>query len=148
MRVRDVRMEQCWPGCEKGHEHGPSDLPRIKEIFSAQSFEYGEPEWLQMDGKVLVDESGNVQIALLARKTVEMYALVASGPWAAPGMKATGFARLDDAVRLDLKQQGYVDQHCWIPPVCKAFQRRLMKFFGWVQSSDPADPWLGLVRKI
>jgi hypothetical protein len=148
MMVRDVRMEDCWPGCEKQHEHGKSDVPRIREIFSQQIFEYGEPDWTQLMGKVLVDDSGTVQIALLARKTVEMYALVSGGNWAAPGMKATQFQRLDEAVRIDLKQQGYTDQHCWVPPICKAFARRLQRYFGWVQSSDPAEPWLGLVRKI
>lgn len=148
MKVRDVKMEDCWPGCEKEHEHGSSDVPRLQEIFAAQNFEYGEPDWSAMCGKVLVDDGGIVQIALLARKTVEMYALVNSSPWAAPGMKATGFARLDEAVKLDLKQQGYTDQHCWVPPICKAFSRRLQRFFGWNNSNGPDGDWAGLSRHI
>lgn len=148
MIVRDVRMEDCWPGCEKQHEHGPSDVPRLKEIFSQQIFEYGEPDWTQLWGKALVDDGGILRIALLSRKTVENYALVDSGKWAAPGMKATGFARLDEAVRIDLRQQGYKDQHCWIPPMCKAFSRRLQKLFGWNNSNGPKGDWAGLTRNI
>ena len=148
MRVRDVRMEDCWPGCEKQHEHGPSDVARLKEIFSQQIFEYGEPDWTALWGKGLLDDFGTVRIALLSRKTVENYALVDSGPWAAPGMKATGFHRLDEAVRLDLKQQGFTDQHCWVPPVCRAFVRRLQKWCGWVNSNGPDGDWAGLTREI
>lgn len=120
----------------------------MREIFSAQKFEYGEPDWSQMMGKVLVDDSGKVQIALLARRTVEMYALVDGGKWAAPGMKATGFERLDEAVRVELKQQGYEDQHCWVPPVCRAFARRLQRFCGWNNSNGPDGDWAGLSRQI
>jgi hypothetical protein len=119
----------------------------VQEIFSAQQFEYDEPAWAAMSGKVLEDESGKVQIALLARPTVEMYALVDSGKWAAPGMKITQFERLDDAVRVDLSQQGYTDQHCWIPPVCRGFMRRLQKYFGWVKSDGP-EGWTGLTRGV
>lgn len=147
MTIRDVRTEDCWPGCEKEHVHGASDIPRLQEIFAAQSFEYVEPDWSMMAGKVLVDDAGKVQIALLARKTVEMYALVDSGQWAAPGMKAAEFERLDVAVRHDLRQQGYVDQHCWVPPVCRAFLRRLLKHFGWVRSDGP-EGWTGLTRGV
>lgn len=146
MTIRDLRTEDCWPGCEKEHVHGPSDLPRVKEIFAAQSFEYGEPDWSMMWGKVLV-EHGVARIFLLSRKTVENYALVDSSPWAAPGMKATGFSRLDEAVRIDLRTQGYTDQHSWIPPVCKAFLRRLMKQFGWIRSDGP-DGWTGITRNV
>ena len=148
MRVRDVRMFDCEPDCNLQHEHGESDVPRLKEIFSQQLFEYGEPDWSTMWGKALLDDSGKVQIALLSRKTVENYALVSAEKWASPGMKATGFERLDEAVRLDLEKQGYTDQHCWVPPVCKAFWRRLTRRFGWVNSNGPDGDWAGLTREI
>lgn len=107
-----------------------------------------QPNWAALRGKVLVDENDTVLIALLDRPTVEMYALIDSAEWATPGMKAINFEQLDRAARRDLKARGYEDQHCWVPPACRAFARRMQRFFGWVKSSDPADPWLGLVRKI
>lgn len=125
-----------------------ADIPRIQEIFSQQSFEYMQPDWKAMTGQVLEDEKGTVMLALLARPTVEMYALLDSSDWATPGMKVEHFAEVDRVEIKDLKMRGYVDQHCWIPPIMKAFAKRIQKFYGWFKSSDPADPWLGLVRKI
>lgn len=143
-----MRGEDCQQQCCKDHSHGLSDVSRLKELFSQQNFEYTQPDWGRLRGKVLVDDNDVVVIALLDRPTVEMYALVDSREWATPGMKAANFEMLDRASRIDLRARGYEDQHCWVPPARKAFARRMQKFFGWVQSSDPADPWLGLVRKI
>lgn len=148
MIIRDVRTEDCQPGCDKSHDHGLSDVPRIREIVSGQGFSYEEPDWKTISGKVLCDDHGVVRVFELARPTVEMYAGVDATEWATPGMKATGFARLDEVVSLDLKQQGFTDQHCWVPPVCKAFSRRLQKFFGWCNSNGPDGDWAGLTRHI
>lgn len=128
-------------------EFRQSDIPRVEEIFRQQGFEYSKPDWEKMIGGVLEDETGVVRIALLNRPTVEAYALVDQGKWAAPGMKATQFERLDQMVIADLKRRGYTDEHCWTPPACRAFARRLQKFFGWGKSAGP-DNWLGLVREL
>jgi len=124
-----------------------SDIPRVKEIFSEQGIEYEQPDWGKMVGGVLEDDNGVVRIALLNRPTVEAYALVDKSKWAAPGMKATQFERLDRVVIEQLKGLGYTDQHAWVPPVCAAFLRRLMRFFGWIKSAGP-DNWTGIVRHI
>lgn len=128
-------------------EFRESDISRVKEIFNQQAFEYGEPDWSQMFGGVLEDDHGAAQIFLLNRPTVESYAVVGQGDWARPGMKATQFARLDEYVMKQLQARGYTDQHSWVPPVCRAFLRRLKRFCGWVESAGP-EKWTGLVRHI
>lgn len=148
MKIRPFREIGCTEDCPIEHEHEISDVPRINEIFSQQSFEYMQPDWKAMTGQVLVDENGVVVLALLARPTVEMYAVMDSSEWATPGMKVEHFAELDRVEIKDLRMRGYTDSHCWVPPIMKAFANRIQKFYGWVKSSDPADPWLGLTRKI
>jgi len=123
------------------------DIERVKEIFAQQEFEYLEPDWERMIGGVIEDDTGVVRIALLNRPTVESYALVDRTAWATPGMKAKEFERLDRAVIKDLKGRGYTDQHAWVPPVCRAFLRRLYRYFGWVKSSGDEN-WTGVVRHI
>jgi len=123
------------------------DIPRVREIFSEQGINYEQPDWMKMIGGVLEDDNGVVRIALLNRPTVETYAVVDKSNWASPGMKATQFERLDHAVIEQLKALGYTDQHSWVPPICKAFKRRLMRFFGWTESAGPEN-WTGLVRYI
>ncbi len=148
MKIRDARIFDCAPDCNLQHEHGESDVPGIRAIIRSQNFSYEEPNWKKMWGKVACDESGVVRIFELARPTVEMYSGIDSSDWATPGMKAANFEQLDYASRQDLRMRGYEDQHSWVPPFCRAFARRMQKYFGWVKSSDPAEPWLGLVRKI
>ncbi len=148
MRVRDFRAFDCLPDCNLEHEHGDCDIPAIREIVGRQNFSYEEPDWSKMFGKVSCDEDGAIRIFELQRPTVETYSGIDASDWATPGLKAAHFEQLDHASRQGLRARGYEDQHCWVPPFCRAFARRMQKYFGWVQSSDPADQWLGLVRKI
>ena len=148
MTVRDARMFDCDPGCTLRHEHGESDVPRIREIIQGQKFSYQEPNWQKMFGKVFCDDSGTVQIFELSRPTVEMYSGIDSGDWATPGMKAASFEMLDHASRQELRARGYEDQHSWVPPLCRAFARRMQRYFGWVKSSGPDGSWLGLTRDV
>jgi hypothetical protein len=130
LRIRDVRE---------------SDIPQLRAIYREQGFDYQEPDWLRMFGKVLVDDQDVVQIALLQRPTVESYALVRPGNWETPGFKAEYFRRLDKASISDLKQRGYQDQSGWIPPQCRAFLRRLLKELAWVKAEGyvPVIRWFG-----
>ena len=145
MTIRALRIEDCEPDCNLRHTHGRSDIPDVRKIFAAQGFQYQEPQWIRMVcSKVLVDGNDVPRIALLNRPTVETYAVVDPSGWAPPGTKAEEFARLDRAVVADLKAAGYTDQHCWPPPQCRAFMRRLKRYFGWGTSSE----WEGLVRYI
>jgi hypothetical protein len=125
----------------------PSDVPAIRALFAQQGIEYPEPDWSQMFGVVLVGESGEIRQALLHRRTVEDYAVVDTGAWATPGVKAERFKELDRASVRGLRAQGYFDQHAWIPPKCRAFARRMMKEMGWGKSAG-LDNWLGLFRRL
>jgi len=125
----------------------PKDIPALHQIYLDQGFDYAEPDWSKTIGGVLVDEFDQVQIFLVGRPTVEMYAGVSKQYSDAPGMKAEQFKRLDRAVVEQLRAKGYEDQHSWIPPKCRSFVRRLMKELGWVRT-DGEGGFVGLLRWI
>lgn len=124
-----------------------SDIQRLHEIYMEQGFDYAEPDWAKMSGSVLLDEQGVVQGFELVRKTCETYAGMAKGDWATPGVKAENFRRLDRAVVVQLRAEGYEDQSAWIPPQCRAFLRRMLKELGWVKAEGyvPVIRWFGEV---
>jgi hypothetical protein len=131
----------------KIREFRRADVPRLRELYRGQNLDYAEPDWTGMIGGVLVDENDVVQIALLARPTVEMYAVVSQENWATPGIKVQQFKRLDAAVVGQLRGCGYQDQHAFIPPQFRAFVRRLLCELGWVRT-DGEPKYVPLLRWI
>src|SRR5262245_9566287 len=130
MNIRDVRKE---------------DTPRLHELYVQQGFDYAEPDWSEMIGKVLVDENDFVLAYELGRRTIETYAGIDKGDWAAPGMKAEYFRRLDKAAIQGFRKEGYTDQGAWVPPQCKAFIRRMLRELAWVKAEGyvPLVRWFG-----
>ena len=133
MKVRDFRAD---------------DAPHLLRIFREQGVDYEFPPLVALNVKVLVDDDDIPQMAAMTRPTVEAYFLIAQGPWEKPGVKAEYFRLLHEAMRAELKQQGYTDCHAWVPKQCKAFARRLQKVFGWVKSSGADESWTGLTGRV
>lgn len=148
MTIRDFRPFDCAPSCHLPHAHGKSDIQRIRQIYQGQGFDYAEPDWRRMEGKVLVDDEGIVRTYELARKTCEMYAGQDMTDWATPGVKAEQFKRLDLETVLLLRSRGYEDQHAWIPPRCRAFVRRMLRELGWVRTDQGESRFIPLLRWI
>lgn len=119
MRVRDVAQK---------------DLPRLRELFEQQGFEYELPDFADKDflaKQAVVDDADRVVMMVAARRTVELYMLV-DKDWETPGWRMQAFALLHAAMRKVLIRLGIADAHCWLPPaIAKSFGRRLMRQFGW-----------------
>lgn len=123
----------------------PSDAPRLQELYLQQGHGYAEPEWSTMIGQVLEDDHGILRAYELGRKTIETYAGMDMSAWATPGIKAEHFIRLDAKAIEEFRSQGYEDQSAWIPPVCRAFIRRMMNELYWVKAEGyvPLVRWFG-----
>lgn len=116
------------------------DLPRLKELFAQQGFEYDFPDLRPMVGALAVEDEGVIVEAVMARPTVELYFL-GDAKWRTPQMRMEALKVLHEAMRRELCGKGFEDAHVWIPPQKKSFVRRLMRNFGWT-----APLWTNLTR--
>jgi hypothetical protein len=134
MRIRNARL---------------SDQAALEAIFLGQGIEYAFPDLETLIAtKVLVDEDDLPRHAILARRTCELYFLSDVTDPQPPALKFAYFRELHEAMRDELREKGYEDGHCWVPPQCKAFARRLMRKLGWFNSSGPNNDWLGLMGRV
>lgn len=112
----------------------PEDLPRLKEMFSRQGFDYEFPDVESAQflvKRVVVDDDGTVVSAVAARQTVEIY-LLADPTYSTPRWRLEALELIHEDVRQQLESRGIYDAHFWAPPnVCRGFIRRMMKVFGW-----------------
>ena len=114
-------------GCES------ADSGRLTALFQAQGFQYQLPDLRSFAATVALEDEGEIQQAVLARPTVELYFLAAND-WKSPGMRFEGLRKIHEAMRRELNSKGFEDAHVWLPPeIAKSFGRRLMKDFGWTQ---------------
>ena len=120
-------------------DYKSSDLPRLKELFASRGFEYTLPDFETGEfvvRRVITDDDGQIVNAVMGRKTVELF-LLADGGWRTPRWRFEALRIIHEDVRSQLARLGYKDAHVWLPPtICKAFGRRLQKFFNW----NP-NPW-------
>lgn len=111
-----------------------SDLPRLREIFAKQGFEYDFPDLAAAQfvaKQVVVDDNDVVQMAVCARQTVELY-MLADGEWSTPKWRFEALKAIHESMRKDLAAKGFEDAHLWLPPqLVKSFSRRLMRCFRW-----------------
>lgn len=121
-----------------------SDLPCLKEIYDAQTFDYPWPDFSEpqyVERMVMRDESGQVVAAVIARQTVELFFLM-DHQASTPRFRFEWFRILHERMRIALQFRGFKDAHCWLPPeIEKSFARRLTRGFGW-----RANRWLCLSR--
>ena len=116
-----------------------SDLSALKQIHSAQNFDYPFPDLtnpLFVSKLVLADDVGQIAMAALARVTCEIYLLADPLHGTARGRYANLLA-LHHAAEKDLRTKGLEDAHAWLPPkIASRFGRRLTQL-GWTRD----DVW-------
>ena len=123
-----------------------SDVEYLRRWHAGSGFEYpfpdiSSPEFVAC--YVVADDDDKPIQAYLAKETIEMYALF-DPQWQTPRRRIDAMVEAHEAVRLRLKELGYKDVNCWIPPqIEKSFGRRLSRIFGWVRSQ-----WASYSRKI
>ena len=110
------------------------DWQRLQEIFEAQGFDYTlPPESAFLESSTFVAD-GQIQMAILARPTVELYMLSDKG-WGTPGMRFLALRAVHEDMRKKLVARGIQDAHVWLPPeVERPFGSRLRRSFQWAPS--------------
>ena len=116
------------------------DVPRLKELFALQGIEYDLPDLRMLVGALGVEADGQIQHAVLARSTVELYFL-SNSAWRSPQWRMEALKQMHEAMRRELQGKGFADAHVWIPPQKKSFVSRLMRSFGWTRPL-----WTNLTR--
>src|SRR5437879_10671685 len=80
---------------------------------------------------ILEDDQGRPVMALLARKTCEMYLLI-DNQSASPGGRLRQFLTLHRAMEDRLILDGYEDAHAFVPPGSRMDKfKRLLSLLGW-----------------
>lgn len=111
-------------------------------MHKAMGMEYPFPDLLLADGTdnplflrmLVVEEEGQVKMAMLARVTSEGYLL--QDKQAAPETRWDMFRELQAEMLRELYEAGLEDVHVFLPPqVAKGFSKRL-KSLGWI-----GEPW-------
>lgn len=109
-----------------------SDSARLQELFELQGFDYDLPDLRTLVAAQAFDD-GEIQQAVLARPTVELYFL-ADPKWSTALRRFQVLQDLHESMRRDLHGKGFEDAHVFLPPEkTKSFGRRLMRDFGWVR---------------
>lgn len=121
----------------------PEDLQRIEAIFAAKGYNYELPSLNQNMLARRVVESGNQIIAgAAARQTSEAFFWV-DPTWETPRWRLEALKFIHEEMRVELKEKGITDVHCWIPPeIERAYSRRLLAL-GWQKQL-----WTDFVRSI
>ena len=126
-------------------EYTESDVPVLKQIHAHQGFDYAFPDLSNplFVSKLIVEESGQLVMAFLARLTCEIYLL--SDPHAGtPRERYIHLLALHRAAQQDLRVRGLEDAHAWLPPrIARRFGRRL-EDLGWVRD----DAWTPYCRRL
>lgn len=112
------------------------DIPKLRQMYEAQGFDYQFPDLAAPEfvNVMVLEEDGSLVLAIASRKTVETYLWIERG-WKTPGWRQEAFMQLHLAAHKAVKEMGFRDAHCWLPPqVAKSFGRRLQRVFGWKKS--------------
>jgi len=116
------------------------EIPALQALHKEQEWPYPFPNLDQeqfISKRVLRDENGEFVGCVVARKTAELY-LIGNPNWRTPKWRMEALKMMHNDMRQELRNQGYADGHCWIPPQVKNFGRRL-KRLGW--QLNPWDCW-------
>lgn len=113
-------------------DYTASDLGRLKELFSQQSFDWEFPDLSRMVTSRLVSDDSQVVMAACIKPTADAYLLI-DHSWQTPGMRLAAFKALHEDIRQQLLKTNIVQVHAWVPPEFdRPFRRRLIRDFGWL----------------
>jgi hypothetical protein len=142
-----IRSDACilWIINVKIREYSSCDLDVLQEFHRRQGFAYDFPDPSRplFVSRLVLETSGRVRMALLARLTAEMY-LMTDPLVGTPRDRWRWFLTLHRAAERDLCLRGLEDAHCWLPPrIVKHFGRRLTRL-GWCRD----DYWVPYCRGV
>lgn len=114
-----------------------TDLPRLEALHRQQGYDYIFPDLSQPEfvaKQTIVDELDRPVVAVVARKTVELY-LLCDSEYGTPGLRWMGIKAMHEEVSKELRGQGFTDAHAWIPPQIETQFTRRLKRMGWTKAA-------------
>ena len=110
------------------------DREMMRQLYAQSGLEFEMPDLsspMIEAAELVVDERGEVIMAAVAQRTLEIYLLSPSGQFH-PMVKMEGIRLLHGAIRDTIAHKGYKEGFSFIPPsIEKAYGRHLRKWFGW-----------------
>lgn len=116
--------------------YGEADLAAVKALHEAQGFDYAAPDWDAMDVAAVIEVDQRMEMAIFFRRTAETFLLVRTGGGVAGRKEKLGQLLLLHRAMLEpLRNAGFSDIHCWLPPeIDRKFGKLLTNpLFGWKQ---------------
>jgi len=112
----------------------PADIPTLRNIHELSGLAYTFPDLrgpLMENVLVIADERDIPIMAVAAERVLQAYLLVDDSLH--PAAKLRGIRMLHENMAPLLREKGYSELNCAIPPELeRSFGRRLMRTFGWV----------------
>jgi hypothetical protein len=106
----------------------------MRQFYAQSGLEFEMPDLsspMIEAAELVVDERGEVIMAAVAQRTLEIYLLSPAGQLH-PMVKMEGIRLLHGAIRDTIASKGYKEGFAFIPPsIEKAYGRHLRKWFGW-----------------
>jgi hypothetical protein len=113
------------------------DMPRIRELYQAQGFEYEQPNWAGMMVSAVVEVDGKIEMAALFRQTAETYLLLDPNSPASKKERLGQLFILHKELVKPCERKGLTDIHCWLPPALDQRFGKLLLHFGWKKALWP-----------
>jgi hypothetical protein len=106
----------------------------MRQLYAQSGLEFEMPDLsspMIEAAELVVDERGEVIMAAVAQRTLEIYLLSPAGQFH-PMVKMEGIRLLHGAIRDTIASKGYKEGFSFISPsIEKSFGRHLRKWFGW-----------------
>ena len=110
------------------------DREMMRQFYAQSGLEFEMPDLsspMIEAAELVVDERGEIIMAAVAQRTLEIYLLSPVGQLH-PMVKMEGIRLLHEAIRDTIASKGYKEGFAFIPPsIEKAYGRHLRKWFGW-----------------
>jgi len=110
------------------------DREMMRQFYAQSGLEFEMPDLsspMIEAAELVVDERGEIIMAAVAQRTLEIYLLSPAGQLH-PMVKMEGIRLLHEAIRDTIASKGYKEGFAFIPPsIEKAYGRHLRKWFGW-----------------
>lgn len=116
-------------------KYRPEDECSLRRIHAERGYQFPFPDLSAADFVSIwvAEEDGRVISSVMARKTVEIEAIVAQD-WKSPAWRLHVLKELQERGSEDLRGQGFTDMHSWVRGEIRGFANRLRKSLGWIRS--------------
>jgi hypothetical protein len=111
-----------------------NDCDELRKIYAESGFNFSLPDLsspMIEAAQLVIDERGEVVMAAMAERTVEIY-LLCPASQLHPVVRMEGIRLLHGAIRDTIVGKGYTEGFSFIPPAIeRSYGRHLRKRFGW-----------------